>query len=510
MSDKYYVSVPGSLKAPPGFSPFNPALFKDAVECLCGMFYAPPLSALVTGYGAQAGKPLVGRYQCSMVCPREALRKLMAKLVDIQVESRCVIQLGEDAVDPDGNNAGVTLKLAANTDLALQECKNRVQEIISGSLASHVGKMPRGYDKSVLTIPAARVSDVLGPRGAVIRAIQRDSGAKLILAPLPDGDPRANHPGDHALTLIGGSDQIAAAAWMIHDVLQGQYNTYCAVFQQELDRRAKSQSAGPGFTRHAGGNVWEERIVHIPEEIAYSMTSPDGSNCFAKLEGASGATVTFESPTFNPFELDGTSLSSLAPSVFTPSPLPADDTSTRTLTISGRSPEVAAAYDVAVAMIESNVEAQRVADHAGENAPVLSPFGAASEANSYSTLGSSSRRSSHLAGGDNERQTRVLEIPFEYIGNVVGPQGAVLWAIKHDTGVILTMEKGTVRGAPRPLVMRGTPASLDKATQLVNEVLEVSRLASLVGRGVYSSSNQGRYDIDEAVRRRQEEFRSRR
>ncbi|KAF4668633.1 hypothetical protein FOZ61_006099 [Perkinsus olseni] len=39
MSDKYYVSVPGSLKAPPGFSPFNPALFKDAVECLCGMFY---------------------------------------------------------------------------------------------------------------------------------------------------------------------------------------------------------------------------------------------------------------------------------------------------------------------------------------------------------------------------------------------------------------------------------------------------------------------------------------
>ncbi|EEQ97441.1 transcription factor TFIIE, putative [Perkinsus marinus ATCC 50983] len=39
MSDKYYVSVPGSSRAPPGFSPFNPALFKDAVECLCGMFY---------------------------------------------------------------------------------------------------------------------------------------------------------------------------------------------------------------------------------------------------------------------------------------------------------------------------------------------------------------------------------------------------------------------------------------------------------------------------------------
>lgn len=113
-----------------------------------------------------------------------------------------------------------------------------------------------------------------------------------------------------------------------------------------------------------------------------------------------------------------------------------------------------------------------------KNGSVLSPFAAASDsAKSYSTMGSSSRGSSHLPGGGSstsERQTRVLEIPFEYIGNVVGPQGAVLWAIKHDTGVFLTMEKGTMRGAPRPLVMRGTPESLDKATQLVNAVLEVS------------------------------------
>ncbi|EER12266.1 hypothetical protein Pmar_PMAR001063 [Perkinsus marinus ATCC 50983] len=458
-------------------------------------FFAP-LSALASGYGSQAGKPLVGRYQCSLVCPKEALRKLMAKLVEIQVESRCVIQLGGDVVDPDGNGLGMTLRLAANTDLSLQECRNRVQEIISGVLASHAGKMPRGYDKSVITIPAARVSDILGPRGAVIRAIQRDSGAKLVLAPLPDEDSRAHHHGDHALTLIGGSDQIAAAAWMIHDVLQGEYNTYCAMFQQELDRRAKSQSAGPGFTRHAGGNVWEERMIHLPEEIICSMTGPDGSNCFTKVEGASGATVTLESPSFNLFDLDGTSLSTLAPSIFTPpsSSPSSEEAGTRTLRISGRSPEVAAAYDVAVAMIESDVESRRFAERAAEqkNGSVLSPFAAASDsAKSYSTMGSSSRGSSHLPGGGSstsERQTRVLEIPFEYIGNVVGPQGAVLWAIKHDTGVFLTMEKGTMRGAPRPLVMRGTPESLDKATQLVNAVLE------------------GRYDIDEAVSRRQEEF----
>lgn len=39
----------------------------------------------------------------------------MAKLVEIQVESRCVIQLGGDVVDPDGNGLGMTLRLAASS-----------------------------------------------------------------------------------------------------------------------------------------------------------------------------------------------------------------------------------------------------------------------------------------------------------------------------------------------------------------------------------------------------------
>ncbi|KAF4675041.1 hypothetical protein FOL47_008352 [Perkinsus chesapeaki] len=480
-----YPSMVHETLVTPSIHPSTRLDISDARKKRARLEYAPPLSSISAGYGTMAaGQPLVGRYQTSLVCPREALRKLMSRLVDIQIESRCVIQLGDDVVDPDTGGNGVTLKLAANTDISLQECINRVQEIISGVLATHAGKMPHGFDKKTLTIPAACVSDVLGPRGAVIRAIQRDSGAKLILSPLAVGDPHREHQGDHALTLIGGSDQIAAAAWMVHDVLQGQYNTYCAVFQQELDRRAKAQSAGPGFTRHAGSNIWEERTLRIPEEIVSSLSGPSGSNALSKLEHASGATVTLESPTFNIFDLDGSSLSSLAPSVFTPC-LPTEENDTKTLKISGKSPEVAAAYDLAVSMVENDVEGRKVADRLGETASTLSPFASSSEANSYATMASSRR------GSDAERQTRVLDIPFEYIGNVVGPQGAVLWAIKHDTGVNLTMEKGTVRGAPRPLVMRGTPESLDKATELVNEVLE------------------GRYDIDEAVRRRQSEFRRR-
>ncbi|EER12955.1 hypothetical protein Pmar_PMAR015804 [Perkinsus marinus ATCC 50983] len=217
--------------------------------------------------GASATNPtatLPGRYQEAIVCPQMSVKKVMQHLAEIQAQSRCVVHVVNGTnQDP----SAVVLKLATNTQACLDDCRNRIHEYISAVLSTYKGELPEGYERRTLTIPESSVGSVVGPRGAVIRAIQRDSGAKLDIAPRLE----RTTGGDQELALVGGRDQVAAAVWMVHDVMEGHYNVDAALLQQEQDRRSKSismggQGRGVYAGRHGDPNIQEKRVIYVPVE----------------------------------------------------------------------------------------------------------------------------------------------------------------------------------------------------------------------------------------------------
>lgn len=69
---------------------------------------------------------------------------------------------------------------------------------------------------------------------------------------------------------------------------------------------------------------------------------------------------------------------------------------------------------------------------------------------------------------------RVLSIPYESIGSIVGPGGVVLWALQNDSGAKVDMEKAGVTGQPRPLTIKGDSIKIEKAMEIIHRVLQVA------------------------------------
>ncbi|KAF4688439.1 hypothetical protein FOZ62_032140 [Perkinsus olseni] len=231
-----------------------------------------------------------------------AVKKVMQHLAEIQAQSRCVVHVGggggsnnsNGSQQQDSSQGTSVLKLATNTQGCLDDCRNRIHEYISAVLSTHKGDLPEGYERRALTIPESSVGSVVGPRGAVIRAIQRDSGAKLDIAPRQE----RTSGGDQELALVGGTDQVAAAVWMVHDVMEGHYNVDAALLQQEQDRRAKSMAGGGqgrgGYAgRHVDPSIQEKRVIYVPVEHVGNLVGPKGAVLRA-LQLDSGAKVDME------------------------------------------------------------------------------------------------------------------------------------------------------------------------------------------------------------------------
>ncbi|EER12956.1 conserved hypothetical protein [Perkinsus marinus ATCC 50983] len=81
---------------------------------------------------------------------------------------------------------------------------------------------------------------------------------------------------------------------------------------------------------------------------------------------------------------------------------------------------------------------------------------------------------------------RVLSIPYESIGSIVGPGGVVLWALQNDSGAKVDMEKAGVTGQPRPLTIKGDSIKIEKAMEIIHRVL------------------QGQFNVDDAIMRRRQ------
>ncbi|KAF4649951.1 hypothetical protein FOZ61_000801, partial [Perkinsus olseni] len=302
--------------------------------------------------GGNSAQSLPGRYQEAIVCPPMAVKKVMQHLAEIQAQSRCVVHVGGGGGSNNNNgnqqqdsSQGITvLKLATNTQGCLDDCRNRIHEYISAVLSTHKGDLPDGYERRTLTIPESSVGSVVGPRGAVIRAIQRDSGAKLDIAPRQE----RTSGGDQELALVGGTDQVAAAVWMVHDVMEGHYNVDAALLQQEQDRRAKSMAVGGqgrgGYAgRHADPSIQEKRVIYVPVEHVGNLVGPKGAVLRA-LQLDSGAKVDME-----------------------PAPAAGSENARdpRALTISGMSPQVASGYDMAMSVLDGTYDIGRAVERAG-------------------------------------------------------------------------------------------------------------------------------------------------
>ncbi|KAF4662955.1 hypothetical protein FOL47_005986 [Perkinsus chesapeaki] len=436
--------------------------------------------------GSSSGM-LPGRYQAAISCPGVAVKKVIQHLPEIQAQSRCVVHVDHNE----------------NADGGGEEDQQQQQQPRTLKLAT-------------------------SPRGAVIRAIQRDSGAKLDIAPRQE----RTSGGDQELTLVGGTDQVAAAVWMVHDVMEGQYNVDAALLQQEQDRRAKSIASGGGGggtqtrwygSRHAvDPSIKEKRVIYVPVEHVGNLVGPKGAVLRA-LQLDSGAKVDME-----------------------PAPSAGSDSARdpRALTISGLSPQVSVGYDMAMSVLEGTYDIGRAVERAG-GVPLTrgqSSTGGGGGPQTYNARNNQRHHSAHqpppppgphmtnrpggaygmlmsptgnaapmMVGGSQHMGppmgqmgghggppqmmpihmtdapgVRVLSVPYDSIGSVVGPGGVVLWALQNDSGAKVDMEKSGVPGQPRPLTIKGDTVKIEKAMEIIHRVL------------------QGQFDVDDAIMRRRQ------
>eukprot|EP00168_Porphyra_purpurea_P004073 TRINITY_DN1473_c0_g1_i3.p1 TRINITY_DN1473_c0_g1~~TRINITY_DN1473_c0_g1_i3.p1 ORF type:complete len:580 (+),score=98.37 TRINITY_DN1473_c0_g1_i3:1130-2869(+) len=254
----------------------------------------PPL--LAAPPAAAAGAPFAPA-QDQVLVPREAVGFVIGKggetIKEMMARTGAHIEVDRGDVDPATPTRVFNILGDARACAAARALiGEKVTGVLHNKPTSAAGipnvMLPGTANSRELWVPGDRVGSIIGARGQVVRRLQEQSGATIVIH-----NERVNSAAEKLVTIVGGVAETDHAASLIEDVIrkprQPSLPSYPPALSGQNGRPVFYPPAAPARTQ-AGAGSSDVKTIYVPANCV-GMLIGRGGDTIRELQARSGASI---------------------------------------------------------------------------------------------------------------------------------------------------------------------------------------------------------------------------
>lgn len=431
---------------------------------------------------ASAGVPFASA-QDRVLVPREAVGFVIGKsgetIKEMMARTGAHIEVDRGDVDPATptrvfNILGDARACAAARTLIGE----KVTGVLHNKPTSAAGipnvLLPGTANSRELWVPGDRVGSIIGARGQVVRRLQEQSGATIVIH-----NERVNASAEKLVTIVGGVTELDHATTLIEDVIrkprQPSLPAYPAALTGQNGRPAFFSPPGPPRTPVAG--LSDVKTIYVPANCV-GMLIGRGGDTIRELQTRSGASIRVLS------SRDAASRTMDRPIFISGAPQAVEAAQAIIMEVvracaSGR-PGVALPGTPLTSLLPGGPPLSPImhSPRGGQAPPLFSPrfptFPAAGPTGSSMFMGVGGISAPPMTPGYpwGSATSVTLHIPRDQLGPIVGRAGELLRDLQARTGARISIAKDSevdVSCVTRPVTIAGMPSCVEAARSLIVE-----------------------------------------
>lgn len=472
---------------PPTSIPGSPGTTASGADAATQVAPVPPgISPPTADTVASASVPFASA-QDRVLVPREAVGFVIGKsgetIKEMMARTGAHIEVDRGDVDPATPTRVFNILGDARACAAARALiGEKVTGVLHNKPTSAAGipnvLLPGTANSRELWVPGDRVGSIIGARGQVVRRLQEQSGATIVIH-----NERVNASAEKLVTIVGGVAQLDHATTLIEDVIrkprQPSLPAYPAALSGQNGRPAFFSPSGPPRTPAVG--ISDVKTIYVPANCV-GMLIGRGGDTIRELQTRSGASIRVLS------SRDATSRTMDRPIFISGAPQAVEAAQAIIMDVvracaSGR-PAVALPGSPLTSLLPGGPPLSPImhSPRGGQAPPFLSPRfpafpgGGPNGSSMYMGVGGMSAPPMTPGYTWGSATSVTLHIPRDQLGPIVGRAGELLRDLQARTGARISIAKDSevdVGCVTRPVTIAGMPSCVEAARSLIVERVSV-------------------------------------